>query len=322
MPAFKAAYLICGDDHGRVAERRARLRRLAEAESGPAGAELLEGDACTPAAVAGALAASTLTLSRRFVIADGVQRWSEKETTAEVAPALAAMAPETTIAFFAREEGRAKAPAALREAVLAAGGQVEEEHTVKPWELPKWVAAQGARLGLEVDAAGARALVALVGERQQRLQRELEKLALDPALGRHIGPAEVELASPSAEQRVWSLADAIVGRDQRAATSIYIALEDQGERLAGLVRVVAQRLRLALDVAERLHAGEAPGAIKRTLRMPPRAAERLLTDLRGTDPHRLRGAIAALADLEVSSRGGSSLTEATAAVTAIDRMAA
>ena len=32
MPTFKAAYLIHGDDHGRIAERRARLRGLAEAE--------------------------------------------------------------------------------------------------------------------------------------------------------------------------------------------------------------------------------------------------------------------------------------------------
>ena len=51
-PAFKPAYLIHGDDHGRIAERRARLRAMAEAESGPSGVELFEGDACTPDAVA------------------------------------------------------------------------------------------------------------------------------------------------------------------------------------------------------------------------------------------------------------------------------
>ena len=36
-----------------------------------------------------------------------------------------------TVAFFAREEGRYKAPAALRKAVEAAGGQIAEEGTVK-----------------------------------------------------------------------------------------------------------------------------------------------------------------------------------------------
>ena len=48
MPAFKPAYLIHGDDHGRIGERRARLRAVAEAESGPGGVEVLEGDACDP----------------------------------------------------------------------------------------------------------------------------------------------------------------------------------------------------------------------------------------------------------------------------------
>ena len=48
MAAFKPAYLIHGDDHGRIAERRARLRALAEAESGAQGIELLEGEAATP----------------------------------------------------------------------------------------------------------------------------------------------------------------------------------------------------------------------------------------------------------------------------------
>jgi DNA polymerase-3 subunit delta len=34
VPAFKPAYLIHGDDHGRIAERRARLRALAEELAG------------------------------------------------------------------------------------------------------------------------------------------------------------------------------------------------------------------------------------------------------------------------------------------------
>ena len=67
MPTFKPAYLIHGDDHGRIAERRARLRALAEAESGTQGIELFEGDTATPEAVAGALNAMTFALGRRFI---------------------------------------------------------------------------------------------------------------------------------------------------------------------------------------------------------------------------------------------------------------
>ena len=44
MPSFKPAYLIHGDDHGRIAERRAKLRAVAEATSGPGGVEVVEAD--------------------------------------------------------------------------------------------------------------------------------------------------------------------------------------------------------------------------------------------------------------------------------------
>ena len=45
MPSFRAAYLIHGDDHGRIAERRARLRAMAEAGGRQRGVEVYEGDA-------------------------------------------------------------------------------------------------------------------------------------------------------------------------------------------------------------------------------------------------------------------------------------
>src|SRR3954462_3329295 len=136
MPSFRPAYLIHGDDHGRIAERRARLRAMAEAESGARGVELFEQDACTADNVAAALSAMTFALGRRFVIADGVERWKEGDV-APVAAAMASAEPETlTVAFFAREEGRAKAPAALGRAAEAPGRRFPEEREVKPRDLP------------------------------------------------------------------------------------------------------------------------------------------------------------------------------------------
>src|ERR671935_148288 len=79
MAALKPAYLIHGDDHGRIAERRARLRALAERESGSGGVEVLEGDAATPEQAAAALLAMTFALGRRFIIVEGVERWKATE---------------------------------------------------------------------------------------------------------------------------------------------------------------------------------------------------------------------------------------------------
>jgi DNA polymerase-3 subunit delta len=309
MPELKPAYLIHGDDHGALAERRAGLRKLAEADGG---AEVLEGEHATPAGAAAALAAMTLAVGRRVIIVEGAERWRQADVEQQLVPALAQMPPDTTLAVFAREEARAKAPAALHDAVKKAGGQIVAQLTVKPWELGKWTREQGARLGLALDAAAAKALVAQVGERQQRLLRELEKLALEGEQpgeqGRRVGVEEIEArAAHSAEWRAFALADALVGGDRAAATATYLRLRGQGERLAGLTYLIAGRLRDALGVSLRLAAGESAAEVKRGLRMPSRAADRLVAEIASSEPDRFRRALATIARLELDSRGGAVL---------------
>jgi DNA polymerase-3 subunit delta len=320
VPAFRSAYLICGDDHGRIAERRSRLRTMAEAESGAGGVELLEGDACTPDAVAGALCAMTFALGRRFVIADGVERWKDADV-APVADAMRALDGETlTVAFFGREEGRHKVPGPLRKAVEAAGGQVAEEGTVKPRDLPRWLVARAGELGVELDTQAARALIAHVGDRQQRLQRELEKLALEHGHGARIGVEQVdESSASSAERKTWTLADALVAGDAKTATRALLELRQQGERVPGLLYGMVRRLRDALGVAEALAAGQPAAQVKKTLRMPPFAADRLVSDVAKRDVDAFRRALELMADLELESRGGGGgvLSEDTAAVRAV-----
>ena len=324
MAELKPAYLIHGDDHGAIAERRARLRALAEGEGGSAGsAEPLEGEAATPAGVARALAAMTLPGGRRVLLVEGVERWRQVEVEQHLAPALKVMPPDTTLALFAREEGRTRAPAAVAKAVKAAGGQVVVQALVKPWELGRWVREQAARLGLSLDGAAAKALIAQVGERQQRLLRELEKLALGAApvpdaRARAVTAEEIySAAAHSAEWRVYSLADALVGANASEATRCYLRLREQGERLPWLTSVMAQRLREALAVARRLGCGESAAEVKRSLRMPARAAERLVADASRSDPERLRRALAVLADLELDCRGGAPVTTSRSPLTAL-----
>src|SRR4051795_933149 len=168
MAAWKPAYLIHGDAHGRISERRARLRALAEAESGVEGVEVFEGDASTPEAVAAALNAMTFAVGRRFVIVDGVERWKDAEIDEQLAPTLKDLPPDTTVSFFAREDGRAKAPANLV-ALVKKIGDVAVEATPKARDLPQWAIGEATRLGVTLERPAAQALVTSVGERQQRL---------------------------------------------------------------------------------------------------------------------------------------------------------
>jgi DNA polymerase-3 subunit delta len=324
MPTFKPAYLIHGADHGRIAERRARLRAMAEQESGTQGVEVFEGDAATPEAVARALNALTFALGRRFIVVDGVERWTDKQLDPLVA-ALDDIPPDTTVAFFAREDGRTKAPKRLHDATKKAGGDIAAEESVKPWELPKWVIARARELNLQLEPDTARALIAQVGDRQQRLLRELEKLALYAGAGARVDASLLEeLAAPSAEHRAWSLADTIVSGDVQAATALYLTLRSQGERLAGLLYWMSTRVRTAHEVATALESGTPPAQIKRSLRMPSRAADRLIADAGRSGAENLQRTIEQLAELELASRGGGSggAGEDTAALLAIQQIAA
>ena len=317
MAAFKPAYLIHGDDHGRLTERRARLRALAESSGGSL--ELLEGPEATPAAACALLSALTLAIGRRFVIVDGAERWKEAEVTEHLAAALGAIDPDTTVAFFAREEGRAKAPAALHRLVREAGGDIAAEMSVKEWDLPKWAIEQAAAAGITLDQHGARVLVATVGNRQARLLREIEKLALECGPGSRLDADAVsERVGRSAERKAWTLADAVLARDSGAATRIFLQLREQGERVESLLYWITRRLREALTVARKLEAGAPPNAIRSELRMPPKVAAAFVADVARTDVGALRSAICALADLELDSRGGSTLDSDTLALRTIE----
>ena len=234
---FKPAYLIHGDDHGRIGERRAALRALAERESGTNGVECFEGDHAAPDIVAGALAAMTFAIGRRFLIVDGAERWKDADIARHLLPALASIGPETTIAFFAREEGRVKVSAQLAKAVEQAGGSVAVERTLKAKELPKWLQGEATRLGVTLDRDAAQALVGHVGERQQRLLRELEKLALELGPGARIGAEEVDgAAAHSAEHQVWGLVDTLVAGDEAATMRAYLELPRRASRSRGSCR--------------------------------------------------------------------------------------
>ena len=323
MPAFKPAYLIHGDDHGRIGERRAALRALAERESGAGGVECFEGDSSAPDVVAGALAAMTFAIGRRFLIVDGAERWKDADIQTHLLPALASIGEETTIAFFAREEGRFKVSAQLVKAVERAGGNVAAERTMKAKELPRWLQGEASKLGVGLDREAAQALVAHVGDRQQRLLRELEKLALELGAGARIGAEEVEQAAArSAEHQVWGLVDTLVAGDGAAATRAYLELAAQGEAVSRLVGLLARRVREVLAIAQRLEAGENPQQIKAGMRGSPWALDRRIAEARRSDADRLGRALEVLADLELATHGASELSDPTEMISAIAKIAA
>ncbi|MGH2843880.1 MAG: DNA polymerase III subunit delta, partial [Solirubrobacteraceae bacterium] len=160
-------------------------------------------------------------------------------------------------------------------------------------------------------------LVGHVGERQQRLLRELEKLALElndhppaastgPATSTRIDAEMVlELTAASAEHKAWALADALLSGNAATAIRTLLQVRDQGERVSGLVYWMSARVREAHQIARALDRGDSQAQVKAGLRMPPSAADKLISDARRIGAERLEQAICLIADLELASRGGS-----------------
>ncbi|EHN12070.1 DNA polymerase III delta subunit [Patulibacter medicamentivorans] len=322
--AWLPAYLLHGDDHDRVAERRSRLRAAAEREVGAEGVEVLSDEESTPAGAAAALSAMTLGLGRRFVLVEGVERWKDADVTAALVGTLTTIDPETTtVAFVAMEDKKLQAPPALATAIEKIGGSLVAERALKARDLPRWAVGEARRLGIELDGAAAQALVGAIGERRVRLERELEKLALEHGPGARLSTADVEGAvADAAEKRVWDFVDAIMAADRATAVSAYLALRAQGESLARLTGMLASRLRIALEIARRLDAGEDRGAVAKAIRLPPWQADRRVAEARDIGVATLALAVDRVASLELAARGDSTLDQDTEAIRVIGAVTA
>lgn len=301
---MRPLYLIAGTDGAKIDATRSRLRARAERDGGAASLQVFEPGEGRGVpdyeALLGAIPAMSLTESRRYLLADGVERWRDKQLEA-VAAALAGLPPDLSVVLIAR----AKAPAKLVKAVKAAKGEIHEFEAPKAREMPRLLIADAERLGFRLGPAAARMLVDRMGANPQRLQNELERLALWAGEGGTVGAADLEaMIADTSEAVVWALSDALLERDAAAALRIAERLISQGENVTGLIYGLASRLRKACAAAAILEEGVAPKQVESSLGMHPYAAKQLVRRLQGIDAGDLQEALIALADLEVWCRGG------------------
>jgi DNA polymerase-3 subunit delta len=265
---LSSVYLIAGTDGAKIDASRARLRARAEAEGGAGALEVFESaegrGAPDHERLLATLPAMSLTGTRRYLLADGVERWRDRQLDA-VAASIAELPPDLTLVLIARAES----PEKLERAVRAAGGEVHEFRAAQPRAMPRALIADAGRLGFGLEPAAAAALVERMGANPVRLGNELERLALWAGEGGEVTLEDLDaMVADTSEAIVWSLADALQNEDPAAALSIAERLIAQGESVTGMIYALASRLR------------------------------------RGRGSEQLRGATKALADLEVWCRGG------------------
>ena len=317
---MKPAYLFAGGDSAKLSATLARLRARAEREGGPGALETFSSSGGTPPdadALIGSMPAMSLTAERRYLLADGVERWKAAQVKA-VAGALAEASPEVTVVLVAR----GTVPKGLGEAVEAVGGDVTVFESPSKRDLPGWIVAGARERGFGLDPQAARALAARIGDSTERLGGELDRLALWAGPGGSVDLEDVErMTTDTSERAGWARADAIVSRDLEAAVGTADVLMDQGGAVTPLVYGMASRLRSAYQAAAAIEAGTPASKVEAELPMAPYPSKMLVRSVQGVDSAELSAAIGAIADLEWCTRGGSDYSDEVALTLAVRRAA-
>ncbi len=203
-----------------------------------------------------------------------------------------------------------------------AGGKVLSYAAPKPRDLPRWLAAEAARRGFELEPEAAQLLAERLGDGTARLASELDRLALWADPGAAVTREDLEsMVADTSEEVAWALSDAIIDRDPAAALAAAERLAEQGEAVTPLIYQAAKRLREANAALELLEQGRSPKEVEAALPMHPYAAKLLLRRLRDRSRGEVRASACAIADLEWWTRGGSDYPERVALTLAVRRAA-
>lgn len=320
---MRPLYLISGTDGAKIEATRSRLRSRAEREGGDGALEVFEPGEGRGApdheALLAAIPAMSLMGTRRYLLADGVEKWRDKQQAAVAEAIGGELPPDLTLVLIARS----KAPAKLLKAVKAAKGEIHAFEAPKARDMPRVLVGDAQRLGFKLDSAAARLLVERMGAEPLRLRNELERLALWAGAGGQVTAADLEeMIADTSEAAVWTLSDAVVEGDARTALRVGEQLIEQGENVTGLIYGLASRLRSACAAAAMLEQGVPPREVESSLKMHPYAAKQLVARLRNADLTNLRLATETLAQLERWCRGDADYGDELALTMSLQRMTA
>ena len=300
---LKPAYLIVGGDAPKIARALERLRTRV----GEDNVETLSARESGGAEVVAACNALGLFSSGggRLVLVSEVDAWKAPDVKA-VAAYLESPAPDTVLAL----KGDVKADSALAKAVAKHGDVLAFDVSARA--LPRWVAEQFTRLGVQAEPDAGAALLELVGDDVEQLDAEIAKLSVW-ANGEPITARDVrELVAGRAETSIFALTDAWGRRDIPGALGASEELLERSDRprrdellrLSGLLANHVARVRRCQALAEE---GVRPREAAGRLRVHPFAAEKAFAHARNFSVDELRQATVRLADLDLALKGGSRL---------------
>jgi DNA polymerase-3 subunit delta len=293
-------YLLAGSDRPKIVRALRRLRGRFPEES-------IESLTAPPAtgddAVAACNALGLFADGGRLVVVEGVETWRAGDIES-LAAYLTDASPGAVLAMLAHEAPKSGGLADL----VAKHGKVLTFDVPRPRSPSAWVAGEFKRLGVDVDADAARALVEIVGDDVLMLASEIEKIATWSG-GQAVGIREVEaMAVPAREVEAWAVTDAWGTRDLSAAMAACEASLEQREPFSIAVSLASHvgRVRTAQLLAE-----EGLGTREIAKRLGLRSefpARKAVAHSENYSREELDAAIVRLAELDAAVKGASRLS--------------
>jgi len=301
------AYLIIGTDRPKVRRAVARLRRRVIDEAGSdINIVVVDAEAEPVEVLLEAASSPGLTLGTRLLLVVNGHKWKVKARQQIVAYLRDPM-PDTCLAI----EGETFAASDPLRKTIGRPGTLEFD-LPKKYEMAGWVKERAKAHRLTLSTVVAKHLLDRCGSdpgHAERLEREVEKLALY-CRGEAATEADVDaVCTPDDDARIFDLMDAVGRRERSRSFELLEAIYASGDARndANGVLFSLKRHIEKLDAASQLpHADQSTAA--KQLGVHPFAARKLLEQRERFDRRRLGRAYRALAEAEAGLRGRAPVT--------------
>ena len=307
-----SAYLIVGTDRPKVRRAVGRLRARVIAEAGSdLNISMLDAEVHSAEAVVEVASTPAFTLGTRLLLVLNAHKWKVKDRKT-LAAYLDDPMPDTCLAVEGEKFG---ADDVLRKTIRKHGSILSYD-LPKKFEMAGWVRERARAHGLPLPMPVAKHLLEFCGEdpkHVERLEREIEKLALY-CRGADATEEDVDaVCAPDDEARIFDLMDAVGQRDRTRSFALLesiFANGDPKDDANGVLYSLKRHVGL-LEAASQLGQTDQSSAAKQ-LGVHPFIARKLLDQRTHYDHRRIGTAQRALAVAETGMRGRAPATLETA----------
>lgn len=242
---------------------------------------VLEGAELTVRTLLDEVGIAPFLVERRLVFVHGIPRFSREE----METILAHSHPDVILVFVDPAPDRRLGGVKM----LLQHATIHQFPPLRGKKLMEWMRRASATAGVTIEEDALRALVEYVGEDQEVLYHELQKLCLyvgSGTIGRH--HVDTLTVATSTEGMIWQLSELISGRNPRKALVYIQELLERGEDPFRLWNTLLWMLRHFLQVSMLQAEGMREQDIVRRIALRPQMAQTCLVVARSTNILRLR----------------------------------